>query len=256
MKNLFLFIIIISLAFACEKKKNEEPDNNDIDYNTPPPAVAPNLLIVIPSDARAVLQASRIPYSFGTTYTTSLGKASAYFYTSPGNYTYVDAGLVKCNDSTLTKLSGGSYMFSGTPVNGQPQSGINFSAGAAWSVAGSASVPAFTYTNTLFPSDAILTSGTTILKNTNNTVTFSSPNNADSVVITIGCDSGLVKKTVLSTSGSCQFTAAEVNRLKKKYSSAKGYLNFMSYNMTSNTVSGSKHYFISSSTATYSININ
>lgn len=254
MKKIGIILLVMILGFAC-KKEEKSPETTT---PTQPPVASPAppaLFITIPADANGVLIASRVPYTFSNNYTTLKGSASAFFYTSPGNYNYVDAGIVKCNDSVLVKQSSGSYLFSGVAKNGQPVSGIDFSAGSGWTVAGTSSVPSFTFNTTTFPSDAILTSSAIITKTVSYTAMFSGALNSDSVVVMFGCDSVLLKKTVSAGLGSCLFTAAEVGSVRKKYSTSKGYLNFISYKIQPNTVSGKKYYMINSNTATYTVTI-
>lgn len=254
MKRLIGFILIAFIGVSCKKESSNPSTTTPTQTPIATPA-APNLVITVPADANGVLMASRIPFTFSNNYTTLKGSATAFFYTAPGNYTYVDAGVVKCNDSILTKQSSGSYYFSGTAKNGQPISGIDYAAGSVWSVAGTSSVPAFTFTNAAFPADAMLTSSTLINKSAPYTVTFNGANNSDSVVVMFGCDSVLLKRTIVTTVGTCNFTAAEVGSVKKKYSSNKGYINLISYKIQPNTVSGKKYYMIDSNTATYTVTI-
>jgi hypothetical protein len=219
------------------------------------PPQAPVLTINIPSDADGVLMATQIPYEFSNNYVTQLGRASAFFYTAPGNYNYVDAGTVTCNDSVLAKQSGGSYYFAGKAINGQPFSGIKFGSGSTWSVTGTSSVPTFTFGTTTFPSICALTSGTNIPKTSAYTTTFGGGANADSVVVMVVCDSVLLKKTVDVPSGTCAFTAAEIASVKKHGSTNFCYINFVTYKIQANAVSAKKYYMVNSITSTYRVNV-
>lgn len=244
----------IALFEGCKKKEKTE----DTAPVTPPVSTpqAPVFFISIPSDAYGVLMASRIPYTFSNNYVTLKGDASAFFYTAPGDYNYVDAGTVKCNDSVLVKQSSGSYFFNGKAKNGQPVSGNDYSAGVTWSVTGTSSVPGFTYNISNFPSDAMLTSSVLLNKNNPYTATFTGANNADSVVVMLGCDSVLQKKTVSVATGSCSFTQVQVASVKKASSINKGYINLLSYRIMTNSVSGKKYYMVNTNTTTYTVSIN
>jgi hypothetical protein len=254
MKNIALIILALGLITGCKKKKAEEEETPAPINTTPTNPPAPVLSVNIPADADGVLMASEIPFEFGNGYITRLGKASAFFYTAPGNYNYVDAGTVSCKDSVLVKTSG-SYYFGGKPINGQPFSGINFGSGSTWSVTGTSSVPAFTFATTTFPTVAALTSGTLISKNSPYNATYSGVANADSVVIILNGDSVFTqKKTVLASSGTCTFTAAEIGQVKKMGSVDFPYLHIISYSILSNTVSTKKYYMVNSNTSTYRIN--
>lgn len=255
MKKTVLLILAIGLIFGCKKKKTEEESSDPI---TPPipPASAPVFFISIPSDADGVLMSSQIPFEFSNSYVTQLGSASAFFYTAPGNYNYVDVGIVKCNDSTLVKQSSGSYLFSGKAINGQPLSGINYGSGSSWTVTGTTSVPSFTFANTSFPTIAALTSATLISKTSAYNVTYNGAANADSVVVMITGDStNIQKKVVGASSGICAFSAAEIGKVKKAGSTNFPYINFISYRIQANAVSSKKYYMVNSISSSYRINI-
>lgn len=254
MKRMFLYLSLVLAVAGC-KKKEKASESSPV---TPPVSVplAPVFFISIPSDANGVLMASRTPYTFSNNYVTLKGDASAFFYTAPGDYNYVDAGTVKCNDSVLVKQSSGSYYFNSKAKNGQPISGNNYSAGVTWSVTGTSSVPGFTYNISNFPNDALLSSSILLNKNNPYTATFTGAANADSVVVMLGCDSTLQKKTVSVASGSCSFTQAQVASVKKAGSVNKGYINLLSYKIIANTVAGKKYYLVNSNTSTYTVTIN
>jgi hypothetical protein len=254
MKKVVLIVLALGLLIACKKKKTEEEPTTPITIPVNPPQ-APVFFINIPADADGVLTSSQDPYEFTNLYVTRLGKATAFFYTAPGNYNYVDAGVVKCNDSTLIKQSSGSYYFGGKPINGQPFSGINYGSGSTWTVSGTASVPSFTFANTNFPTIAALTSGTVISKTSLNTITFNGATNADSVVVMLSCDSVLKKRTVSAAAGTCTFTAAEASAVKKTGSTNFVYLNFISYKIQANAVSTKKYYMVNSITSTNRVNL-
>ena len=255
MKKIILIFVALSVFVSCKKKKTDENQTDTI----PPtvlPAQAPVFSFNIPSDADGVLIASQIPHEFTNLYVTQLGGASAYFYTAPGNFSYVDAGTVTCNDSVIVKQSSGSYYFGGKAINGQPVSGINYGSGATWTVTGSSSVTSFTFANASFPSAAALTSSTLIPKSNPYTVTFSGVANADSVVVMISGDStNLQKKTVVATAGLCNFSAAEIGAVKKYGSTNNPFINFVSYRLQLNAVSSKKYYMVSSSSSSYMVNV-
>ena len=93
-------VLAFGLLFGCKKKKKDDETTTPITLPINPPQ-PPVFTINIPSDADGVLMASQIPHEFTNSYVTQLGQASAFFYTAPGNYNYVDAGMVTCNDSAL-----------------------------------------------------------------------------------------------------------------------------------------------------------
>lgn len=254
MKRIALVVLALGLILGCKKKKTDE-ESTPAPVTTPTtPPLAPVLPVNIPTDASGVLMASEIPFEFGNGFVTRLGKASAFFYTAPGDYNYVDAGTVTCKDSVLVKTSG-SYYFGGKAINGQAFSGINYGSGSTWSVSGTSSVPSFTFSTANFPSIGALTSSTLISKSTPYAATYSGAANADSVVIILNGDSVFSqRKTVLASAGSCTFTAAEIAKVKKMGSVNFPYLNIISYSMQLNTVSTKKYYMVNTNTTTYRIN--
>jgi hypothetical protein len=256
MKNIvYILSVCILLIISCKKKnKNSIDDNSQTQgtttgVNVPPP---PNLIINVPHDANGVLMASRVPYNFGS-FTTLVGNASAFFYTSPSDYNYQDAGVVKCNDSILMKQSG-SYYFGGKAINFQTYSGINYTAGSLWNVTGN-EAPAINYTITSFPTDANMTSSNLLYKNATYTLTFNGANNSDSVAVYLGCDSQMVKKTIGATTYSVSFTGSEVASTKKHGSTNKGFFNIIPYSLQSASFSSKKYYFINASTSTWTVTI-
>ncbi len=254
MKKIGLILSILIIGFSCKKEESAPQTTTPTQTPIANPA-PPALFINIPADANGVLMASRVPYTFSNNYTTLKGSASAFFYTAPGNYNYLDAGTVRCNDSVLVKQSSGAYSFSGTAKNGQSISGIDYMAGSTWTVTGNSSVPSFSFSTTSFPTDANLTSSAVVTKTVSYNATFNGASNSDSVVVMFGCDSVLLKKTVAASFGLCYFSAAEVGSVRKKYSSSKAYINLISYKIQPNVISGKKFYMINSNTATYTITI-
>ncbi len=254
MKKIVLLVLVFGLLTVCKKKKAEEEETPTPIVTTPTNPSAPVLPVSIPADADGVLMSSVIPFEFGNGFVTRLGKAQAFFYTAPGNYNYVDAGIVSCKDSTLPKVSG-SYYFGGKPINGQLFSGINYTGGSSWSITGTSSVPAFTFATSTFPTVGSLTSSTLISKSSDYTATYSGAANADSVVVVLNGDSIFTqKKTVPASAGSCTFTAAEIGKVKKMGSGDFPYLHIISYSIITNTVSTKKYYMVNTNTTSYRIN--
>lgn len=254
MKKIVLIILALGLIFGCKKKKTDEEETSTPIPTTPTNPLAPVLPVNIPVDADGVLMAVESEHEFGNGYKTRIGNANAFFYTAPGNFNFVDAGTVTCKDSVLPKISG-SYYFEGTLKNGQPNCGIVYTTGSTWTVTGTSSVPAFTFSTATFPSIGALTSGTLISKSSPYVATYTGAANADSVVIMLTGDSVRVqKKTVLASSGSCTWTAAEIGKVKKMGSGDFPYLHIMSFSIITNTVTTKKYYMLNTNTTTYRIN--
>ena len=64
----------------------------------------------------------------------------------------------------------------------------------------------------------------------------------------------LQKKVVVSTAGMCNFSAAEIGKVKKYGSTNYPYINIISYKIQPNTVSTKKYYMINSISSSYRIN--
>ena len=137
--------------------------------------------------------------------TTTLGIGVGVFFDTGSNY--VDVGTVQLNNNVLTKNPNNSYTY--TPSQTNP-TGIDFSSGVTWNVAGGNGFSAINKNITLgFPTVSEITSSTTITKANGYTLSVNSVTGADSVLFLIGD----VNKTIAGNATSCTFSASELNVL-------------------------------------------
>jgi len=144
----------------------------------------------------------------GQSFETVIGTGVAYFTNTAGNFsTFVDAGAVSLEGTALEIQENKSYVH--VPGATIP-TGISFSGGADWTVAGAGSISAFNATFSRFPATPDITSTAAIKKNSVYTVTYDA---ASSNTVFVSIYSGLVSITkgikAKSGSNSVEFTAAE-----------------------------------------------
>ncbi|MBN8701858.1 MAG: hypothetical protein J0M08_02260 [Bacteroidetes bacterium] len=186
--------------------------------------------------------------------------------TSSTSSTLVDAGVVKCNDSTLTKQSNNSYIFTKQNSNSTSSFTTFFNSGAYWDISGNSgnSVPAFTSSTYAIPSTPQLTfptdSAPTISKSGSYYVYFGYISNCDSVICQIVGGNGtvLTSKPLAPGAYGHTFTSAEMGTLQPSLTTGgipTGQIGVYAYKYSSQTVSGKKYWYINIGAKTYMANI-
>lgn len=250
-KTLSALILVGTFVFtACKKKEDTAPEDTSTPTTTGSTTtggstssgpVTPQI-----SDADGVLIASKanvIQSIPGTTMTVNvtMGSAIASLYSATGGTVLVDGGSITANDSTLTKQSNSSYIF--TPKS----TGINYSSNSRWSVSGNAgnNVPAFTYTANGFPSNPSVPNVSSISKANAYTLTTASVSGADSLCFQITSGSKTIYKMTNGSQTSHTFPASEMGTLDN---SSNAYLTVTAYKFNSTIVSSKKYYVINLNT--------
>src|SRR5690606_11430820 len=114
--------------------------------------------------------------------------------------------------------------------------GIDFSGGVSWNVAGGNGFTGFTKNVTLtFPTVGEVNSSTTIDKTANYTLSVNSVTGADSVLFLIGD----VSKTLGGNATSCTFSSSELSSL----SSGTTVVQVAAYTYANETISGKEIYY-------------
>lgn len=163
--------------------------------------------------------------------TTTIGIGVGVFFDTGGSY--VDVGSVQLNSNALTKNSNNSYTY--TPGQANP-TGIDFSSGVNWSVAGGNGFSAINKNVTLgFPTVSEITTSGTITKANGYTLSVNTVTGADSVLFLIGD----VNKTIAGNSTSCTFSASELSSL----SNGSTVIQVAAYISTNETVGGKLIYY-------------
>lgn len=239
MKKIHLLFFCAGLAFMASCKK---------DSGSSASATQPNVTPT-PTDAYGVMAAVKTNNYIsiaGFTMNMPIGTAVAVFGDAAGFDTYVDAGAVTANDSTLTKQSNNSYVFMQTGYN---TTGLDFSSGnAKWTVAGNGTVPAINKTTTSgFPFvDSVSAAGEIDITGALTLSAATPVTNADSIIYVVAGPDATLMKTVAGNVNSYTFTATEMGTV----GTGTGYLEVVPYNLEKQVISGKAYYFINESAST------
>jgi len=236
MKNLLRITLfagtIASLVITgCSKSTTTVPET------TTNSASAPTITI---SDGYGALAAVR-----SVSYTTILGQvipmevntAVAAFATTAGSSTLVDAGTVTLNSKGLTKTSSNAYLYQNLT---DP---LSFST-ITWNVAGSASVPAISYTDDRQIPDysGFSTLPSTITKTAGVTISLGSAvTNADSIYVTVtDYNNHHLMKRLAGNASECVIGASELS----SFTAGQGMVQVCPWNLKSEDFNSKKFYFI------------
>lgn len=252
MKKLTYLLVLAVLAGFTSCSKDDDDDNNaNTGSTTPTVNTVPTY-----SDADGVLAAvytnNWINVPFIGTINTPIGTAVAAFYSTTGGTTYVDAGVVKCEDSTLTKNASNNYYFNPSIYNA---TGLDLFGSVSWNVAGNGSFTGFNYTTTTsMPDIDSISNGATVNSGAAFTLTASgSITNSDSVIFIVAGQSKTLMATRPAGTTSHTFSAADMATL----GAGTGILEIVPYNWeTTTTVGGKKYYFVNQAAATKIVTIN
>lgn len=234
-KHVFTAAMIALIGFtSCEETEDilpTEPQQNSSASTTP-----------TFSDADAVL--------VGINSTTTnqginlvIGTAVGVFY---DNGNFVSAGDVSVNNNKLSRQSGNTYVF--TPGILSP-TGIDFSSGSNWNVAGGNGFAAFDYSYTRdFPTISAISSSETVSKSSDYTLAVNSITDSDSVIFVLG---NLTHIAAANTK-SHTFTVNDMSNL----STGSSVATVAPYNYLARTEGGKKVYYINESVVSKVITIN
>ena len=236
-KKIFALLLVGTMVFSCAKEE-------DIPVPVEEPASSPGGSTgggnttgnAQPSFAGAdaslwAVKSLSVTTVAGQTITTTIGTGVATFIDGSSNF--IGAGTVKLNTNTLTQNPNNSYVF--TAGISMP-TGIDFSGGVAWDVAGGNGYSAFTKNVTLgFPTVSAVTSSGTITKANGYTVSVNTVTGADSVLFLVGG----VNKTIAGNANSCFFSSSELSSL----SNGTTVVQVAAYTSTNETVGGKVIYY-------------
>ncbi len=248
-KNLLSLSMAVLVGFS-SCKKDEEPEP----VTPTPTAAAPANPIPAPSGADAALVAVHTATYITAPFVGEIYQPIGFGVGVFGNLTtgaYVSAGAVTLNTNALTAQSNQSYVF--TPSQTSP-TGVDFSSGVNWTVAGGNGYAAFNHTtNNEVPSGPKYTGSTTIARNADYTLSSSiAILSADSVLFNVISPTATLTKVKAGNVSSCTFSAAEMGTL----GAGSGYVQIVPYNYESATYGGKVIYFINESVSTNSVTFN
>jgi hypothetical protein len=216
---------------GCDKAKDVVPET------TTTSTAAPTITI---SDGYGALVAVRsVSYTTvaGITIPLEVNTAVAAFSTTMGSQTFTDGGTVTLNAKGLTKSSNNAYVYQNL------MDPLSFST-LTWSVSGSSSVPAISYTDDRQIPDysGFSTLPTTITKASGVTISLGSAvTNADSVyVVVTDYNNRSILKRLAGNAGECTISAAELSG----FTAGQGMVQVCPWNLKSEDISSKKFYFI------------
>lgn len=246
----FLLLSLAVLVGFSSCKKDEEPEPE-----TPTPAAAtPANPIPAPSNADAALVAIHTATYITAPFVGEIYQPIGFGVGVFGNLAtgaYVSAGAVSLNTKALTAQSNQSYVY--TPGAAEP-TGIDFSSGASWNVAGGNGFAAFTHTTSNeVPSGPKYSGATTIPRNAEYTLSSSiAILSADSVIFNVISPTATLTKVRAGNVASVTFTAAEMGTL----GAGSGYVQIVPYNYEYAVYGGKTVYFVNESVSTTSVTFN
>jgi hypothetical protein len=232
------FVIVASVS-SCKK----ETTTNTPQSSTP--------TIATPSDADgAFIAVSTITEQTVPVVGTQIiliGTAVGGVFSSTGSASYVGAGTVTIDGSTLTKQSNNSYLY--TPGTTNP-TGIDFDFSTEWTASG----PGLSYLhNSSFPTVGSLNSSIDVQTSGSYNISVSSITGADSVLYIISGPNGSVQKTKAGNYTNCSFTSSELSMLGT--GDNQGLIQIAPYNWTSTVQGGKKYYFIKEAVLSKLVNL-
>jgi hypothetical protein len=217
---------------GCSKSSDENP--------VVPPNTTPSAPTITISDGYGALGAVRsVSYSTiaGVTIPLEVNTAVAVFTASLGSGSLLDGGTVSINGKNLTKSSNNAYMYQNLT---DP---LSFSA-ITWSVSGSGSVPAISYTDDRKVPDYsdFGSLPTTITKSVGLTIDLGSHiTNADSVyVVLTDYNNHQHIKRLAGSATECAVTPGDLS----DFANGQGMIQVCPWNYKSEDISGKRFYFI------------
>lgn len=248
-KNLLLLSLAVAIGFSsCKKDEEPEPEPDT------PTAAAPANPIPAPQGADAALVAIHTATYITAPFVGEIYQPIGFGVGVFGNLAtgaFVNAGAVTLNSKSLSPQSNQTYVFS--PGATEP-TGIDFSSGANWTVAGGNGFAAFNHSTTNeVPSGPKYTGSTTIARNAEYTLSSSiAILSADSVIFNVISPTVTLTKVLPGNISTCSFTAAEMGTL----GAGSGYVQIVPYNFEYATYGGKQIYFINESVSTNSVTFN
>ncbi|MBK6344677.1 MAG: hypothetical protein IPF68_01880 [Bacteroidales bacterium] len=231
--SFFLAIAVASFLFSGCDKEDETPDNNNNNsVNTFSYDDAFGILVAVKSVSYTTVGGFEIPVE--------VNSGSAFFPTDAGAETFTDAGTVSLEGKNLKKQSNNIYVYEDY-LNPLTLSDIT------WNVTGNGSIPAFnksvsrplpTFSGySALPGNISKAAGVSISLG-------SAVYAADSVIVMITSSNDAVLKSVAGGTGSVTFSSSELSKLA---ASNAGSISVSPYNLTTETISGKKYYFVNES---------
>ncbi|MFH1121650.1 MAG: hypothetical protein V1775_17655 [Bacteroidota bacterium] len=228
----FISIAFFAFIFSGCDKEDETPDNTNTNTNTFTYNDAFGVLVAVKSVSFTSVGGYEVPVE--------VNSGSAFFMTDAGAQTFVDAGVVSLENKNLKKLSNNAYMYDDY-LNPLTLSAIT------WNVSGNGSIPAFnkTLSRPLPTYSGYSSLPVAVSKAAGVNISLGSAvYEADSVIVMIASSNEAVVKSVAGGVGSVTFSSSDLSKLAK---SDVGSISISPYNLSIETISGKKYYFVNES---------
>jgi hypothetical protein len=226
----FLLFLALSAAIITGCTKDEDPpEDNTTTTNEFSFDDSFGVFVAVKSVTTQTVGGYTIPIEINT--------ATVAFMESAGSSTMVDGGAVTLNSYSLKKVQNNAYIYDDF-LNPLDYSTVT------WTAAGNGNVPAINKTVTrgfpafsgadALPASISIASGFAI--SLGNKVS-----NADSVIVVVGSNNKSAYKIVGGNVASVSFSSADLSGIG---ASAVGLISVSPYNISSETISSKKYYFI------------
>ncbi|NTW23448.1 MAG: hypothetical protein HGA37_02010 [Lentimicrobium sp.] len=232
-------IFILSLAFsvflftACDKTDETPDDTNNTNTSSFNYPDAFGVLVAVKSISYTSVAGYEVPVE--------VNSASAFFPTDAGATSFADAGTVSIEGKNLSKVQNNVYVYNDY-IDPLTLSNLQ------WSVTGNGSVPSFN--KTVSRPIPTFSGFSSLPASVSKAAGLSIPMGsalyaADSVIVLITSSNNQVAiKSFAGNAGSATFSAADLSALS---TSNVGSISISPYNISTETISGKKYYFVNES---------
>lgn len=228
-KFFILFLALSAAVFTgCTKDEDDTPDENtttnEFSFDD-----SFGVFVAVKSVSTQTVGGFTIPIEVNT--------ATAAFMESAGSSALVDGGAVTLNSKNLKKVQNNAYIYDDL------LNPLDFST-VTWTAAGNGNVPAVNKTVSRgFPSFSGAESlPSSVSKTSGLSISLSGKvSNADSVIVVIASNNKSTYKIVGGNAASVSFTSTELSGVE---ASSAGLVSVSPYNISSETISNKKYYFI------------
>ena len=218
MKNLSASALFVAAGLALSLGSCKKDESNATPANTTPTPPSPTITRVGSTVMAGTLASIRMSYEYtvpqvNMTVPIEIESAVAAFFGSSTN-SFVDAGAVSVNTNALNKQSNNAYVKAGNfsaTTTGQTGTSLDFDNGSSWTVAGSSSVPGFSYNHTANMPSYSGTLPTSITKSAGLTLPLLITGSDSTYVLIAAGNKQLLKR--VGRASSVTFTAAELGTL-------------------------------------------
>lgn len=227
-----LFVLFFALSAFIITGCDKDDDSSDNNSNTPSEfsyGDSFGVFVAVKSVTTQVVAGYTIPIEVNT--------ATAAFMETAGSSSMIDGGALTLNNKSMKKVKNNAYIYDDL------MNPLDFNE-VTWVAAGNANVPAINKTVSRgFPSfsgaDALPAS---ISKASGFSISLgSNVSKADSVIVVVGSKNKSVHKIVGGNVASVSFSSAELSDVE---ASSTGLVSVSPYNISTETISGKKYYFI------------